>query len=56
MIIFLIGLAALASVGGYAIGLILMALSGDPFAKGCLKIILISWVALMVLIFLFAYT
>jgi hypothetical protein len=56
MIIFLVGLAALASVGGYAIALVLMALSGDTFAKGCLKFILISWIVLMVLIYLFVYT
>ena len=56
MIIFFVFLTSIVSVIGYALGLILMALSGDPFAKGCLKIILISWVALMVLIFLFAYT
>ena len=51
-----IGLAAIVSVLGYAIGLVLMALSGDPFAKGCLKFILISWIVLTILIFLFVYT
>ena len=56
MIIFLIGLTAMASVAGYALGLILMALSGDPFAKGCLKFIVISWLVLTVLIALFVYT
>ena len=55
MIVFFVFLAAGASVCGYALGLILMALSGDPFAKGCLKFILISWLILIILIALFAY-
>ena len=56
MIIFFVFLTSIVSVIGYAIGLILMALSGDPFAKGCLKFIVISWIVLTILIALFAYT
>ena len=56
MILFFVFLACMASVIGYAIGLIIMALSGDPFAKGCLKFIVISWLVLTALIALFAYT
>ena len=55
MIIFFLGVTCIASVFGYAIGTIIMAVLGDPIAKALIKIFVISWIVLTVLIYLFAY-
>ena len=56
MIVFFLFLACMASVLGYAIALVVMAILGDSFAKAIIKFIVISWIVLMVLIYLIAYT
>jgi hypothetical protein len=55
MLIFLLFVACMMSVLGYAIGTIIMAALGDPIAKAIIKIFVISWIVLTVLIYLFAY-
>jgi hypothetical protein len=55
MLIFFLFLACAASAIGYALGIIIMAIHGNPIAKAIIKIFVISWVVLMVLIYIFAY-